>query len=178
MMKKYNALLATGIVAIISIIAVTIAGVYYILKYEPKPPITVTEYVEVPVTEYVTVTEYVPQVQVEYVTETVPQELVQFESVVALREWLGEEGIYSLLLPAGETTVCWKEAYALQDRARRDGYDVFIQTVWPDVYNKHFTLMSIESPHMINATVIGKDVIFIEPQTKEVVTAGYLVGWK
>ena len=104
-------------------------------------------------------------------------ELKQFESVNELRYWLGSEGKYSMLLPSGQRAMCWHYAFSLQDRARLDGYDIYIQTVYPNIYNAYFMLMSISTPHVVNATIINGDIYFIEPQTNEIAHVGYLVNW-
>lgn len=139
-------------------------------------PVEVERIVTVTVTEYVTTIKEVP-VEVEK-TISLPVELRQFESPEELRDWLGEEGKQYLLLPPGVEDICWYYALALQERARKAGYDIFFQTAWPEVYNSFFSLMAIDTAHALNATIIKGQVYFIEPQTNEIALAGWLQDWK
>ena len=81
----------------------------------------------------------------------------EFESVEALKAWLAEDDSDSTLYIFGSGSLsnydCDDYATALVYNALCDGYLVSLQ---------------IESNHMLNSTVIGNDIYFIEPQNDEV----------
>ncbi len=144
-----------------------------------------TEYIEVEKTVYADKPIYIEQivervvevekiVEVERVVEItieVPMELKSFGNVTALREWLGEEGRFVLL---GKNKDCDDYALWLQNKGLKDGYLISIEAIFPDEYNKLFTRMEINEPHLMNSVIIGNEYWYIEPQTREIILSGYL----
>jgi hypothetical protein len=81
----------------------------------------------------------------------------QFESLAELRAWLAEDDSDSTLYIFGSGCLgcydCDDYATALVYNALCDGYAISTQ---------------IEGKHMLNSTIIGNDIYYIEPQTDEV----------
>ena len=81
----------------------------------------------------------------------------EFESVSELKAWLAEDDTDSTLYIFGAGCLlsydCDDYAVALVYNALSDGYSVSLQ---------------IEGNHMLNSTVIGNNIYFVEPQTDEV----------
>lgn len=114
------------------------------------------EYIEVPVEAPVIVEEEV------IVEIPVPMELREFASQKELKEWLDQDNTEGALYFSGSIDFsgyydCDDYAIALMRNALEDGY-----------------LMSTEiirkgsEFHMINSTIIGNNVYFIEPETNEI----------
>jgi hypothetical protein len=86
----------------------------------------------------------------------------EFGSVDELRVWLALDDTDSTLYIFGSGCIaeydCDDYAIALVRNALADGYAVFLQ---------------IEGEHMLNSTIIGNEIYFIEPQTDEVWLWGY-----
>ncbi len=86
----------------------------------------------------------------------------EFESLDGLKAWLAEDDSNTTLYIFGSGCMvnydCDDYATALVYNALRDGYAVSLQ---------------IEGNHMLNSTVIGNEIYFIEPQTDEVWLWGY-----
>ena len=112
------------------------------------------------------------------VTVEVPVALKPFGSLEELRAWLGDEGFYTVFGDNGYLK-CDGQALSLQNKAMQDGYIMYFQAIYPDVYNSLFHNMKISygdngGLHAINAVIIEKNFYYIEPQTREVALGGYL----
>jgi hypothetical protein len=81
----------------------------------------------------------------------------EFESVAELKAWLAQDNTDSTFYVFGSGCVshydCDDYAVALARNALADGYLVSTQ---------------VEGDHMLNSTIIGNDIYFIEPQNDEV----------
>jgi hypothetical protein len=81
----------------------------------------------------------------------------EFGSVNELRAWLAQDDTDSTLYIFGAGCMsdydCDDYAVALVNNALADGYAVSLQ---------------VEGNHMLNSTIIGNDIYFIEPQNDEV----------
>jgi hypothetical protein len=86
----------------------------------------------------------------------------EFASVDELQTWLAQDDTDSTLYIFGSGCIaeydCDDYAIALVYNALADGYSVSLQ---------------IEGKHMLNSTIIGNSIYFIEPQTDEVWLWGY-----
>lgn len=86
----------------------------------------------------------------------------EFESLAELEAWLAQDETDTTLYIYGSGCIleydCDDYAVALSRNALADGYSVSLQ---------------IEGNHMLNSTIIGNNVYFIEPQTDEVWLWGY-----
>jgi hypothetical protein len=86
----------------------------------------------------------------------------EFASVDELKAWLAEDDTDSALYIFGSDCIstydCDDYAIALMYNALADGYLVSLQ---------------IEGNHMLNSTIIGNEIYYIEPQTDEVWLWGY-----
>jgi len=86
----------------------------------------------------------------------------EFGSVDELKAWLAQDDTESTLYILGSGCIseydCDDYAVALVHNALADGYAVSLQ---------------IEGSHMLNSTLIGNEIYFIEPQNDEVWLWGY-----
>jgi hypothetical protein len=86
----------------------------------------------------------------------------EFESVAELKAWLAEDDTDSTLYIFGSGCIstydCDDYATALMYNALAHGYLVSLQ---------------IKGNHMLNSTIIGNEIYYIEPQTDEVWLWGY-----
>ena len=86
----------------------------------------------------------------------------EFKSVDELKAWLAQDDTESTLYIFGAACLsnydCDDYAVALERNALLDGYAVSLQ---------------IENDHVLNSTVIGNEIYFIEPQSDEVWFWGY-----
>lgn len=86
----------------------------------------------------------------------------EFASVDELKAWLAQDDTDSTLYIYGSGCIseydCDDYAIALVRNALADGYSVSLQ---------------IEGKHMLNSTIIGNEIYFIEPQTDKVWLWGY-----
>jgi hypothetical protein len=86
----------------------------------------------------------------------------EFKSLDELKAWLAQDDTESTLYIFGagciSTYDCDDFAVALERNALLDGYAVSIQ---------------IENDHVLNSTIIGNEIYFIEPQSDEVWFWGY-----
>ena len=139
---------------------------------EPK-----VEYIEVDYwyAREIKTVEYVP-VEVEVpVTKTVevPIRLRNFESVAELEDWLDTDPIMidavHLIIKADGMEVwdCDDWAKALKEAARKDGYDLDLQTLYYPYIRHPVKRLSPtkQADHEICSSIIGNQKIFIEPQT-------------
>ena len=117
-----------------------------------KPQIlTRTEYVP---SYIVSEVEPIPEVQV--TTEVYPTDFRQFESQVELGKWQAEHYLELQELGKQNNWICVDYALGLQRIAWGEGYLMSVETLI-DKGGK--------TGHMINSTVIGDDIIFLEPQS-------------
>jgi hypothetical protein len=112
------------------------------------------------------------------VTVEVPIALKQFGSLEELRTWLGDEGTYMVFGDTGFLK-CDGNTLWLQNKAMEDGYMMYFQAIYPNIYNPLFHDMQISyglnnGLHAINAVIIGREFYYIEPQTREVALGGHL----
>ena len=81
----------------------------------------------------------------------------EFKSVDELKAWLDQDATDNTLYIFGDGCIsnydCDDYAVALERNALRDGYSVSLQ---------------IEDNHVLNSTIIGNKIYFIEPQSDEV----------
>jgi len=112
-----------------------------------------------------TQTEYVPRYIVEEVDviqevqvtkEVYPTEFRQFESQEELGKWQAKHYLELQELGKRNNWICVDYALEMQRIAWRDGYLMSIETLIDKGGN---------TGHMINSTVIGDDIIFLEPQS-------------
>ena len=108
-----------------------------------------------------TITETVYRVETEIVE--VEKSLRHFDSLFELGEWLAPITIWS-----GD---CEDFALGLQGLALDDGFIVDFEVIYPNEYNKLFKehKLGVNTVHAINLVIIGNEVYYIEPQTKEIV---------
>ena len=66
---------------------------------------------------------------------------------------------------------CDDYARRLQDRALQEGYIISFEVIRHTEYNSLFSKKKLPTGaiHAINSVIIGNDVYYIEPQTKEIV---------
>lgn len=151
---------------IVAVIAAVTAAVFT-LTSEPETDVVV---VEKPVIQEVEVIKEVVEKEIEYrdvvkeVTVEKPVEQKEFSSKEQLIEWLGEDdNTTAVIFSPGDGEAsdnefdCDDYALNLQQRALKDGF--LMSTT---ITEKDGQL------HMINLTVIGNEVYYIEPQTDEV----------
>jgi len=109
--------------------------------------------------------EYVPQYitkevevirEIKVTKEVYPTEFHQFESQEKLGKWQANHYLELQELGKRNNWICVDYALEMQRRAWRDGYLMSIETLI-DKGGK--------TGHMINSTVIGDDIIFLEPQS-------------
>jgi len=113
----------------------------------------------------VTQTEYVPKYivqevevirEIEVTKEVYPTEFHQFESQEKLGKWQAKHYLELQELGKRNNWICVDYALEMQRRAWRDGYLMSIETLIDK---------GSKTGHMINSTVIGDDIIFLEPQS-------------
>jgi len=104
----------------------------------------------------------------------VPVKLRDFETLEKLEQWLEETGIRVQF--GGNLFDCDNYALGLQQKAINDGYLMSFEAIRADEYNKLFKANKLTPGelHAINSVIIGNDVYYIEPQTREVVLVGHL----
>lgn len=112
-----------------------------------------------------TQTEYVPSYivneveviqEVQVTKEVYPTEFRQFESQEELGKWQAEHYLELQELGKRNNWICVDYALEMQRIAWRDGYLMSIETLIDQ---------GGKTGHMINSTVIGDDIIFLEPQS-------------
>lgn len=111
-------------------------------------------------------------------------QLIHFQDIGELRRWL--ENIESLDISSvvvdKETNQgiksfdCDDYALMLQERALRDGYVMSFEVINSGEYRNLFKQGQIPDGtiHAINSVIIGNEVYYIEPKTREIVFAAYL----
>ena len=126
------------------------------------------------VVKHSTKVEYQPieSTTVEYKYIETPVELRNFDSLDELEQWLNNANIAVLRFQTTDTKMdCDDYALDLQQKAMSDGYIMSFEVIHPDEYNKLFETGKLppNSLHAINSVVIGNNVYYIEPQTRETV---------
>lgn len=113
------------------------------------------------------ITETKIEYRVEEVTVTeiveVEKSLRHFNSLSELEEWLAPFIVWA--------NDCDDFALSLQKIASRDGYILDFEIIYPGEYNRLFKEMKlgVNVVHAVNLAIIGNEVYYIEPQTREVV---------
>lgn len=110
------------------------------------------------------------------------QKIAPFESLASLEQWLGNTAVinigFSIAGQNGPDTRfdCDDYATGLQAKALQDGYLISVEVIRPAEYNALFQQKQLPEGeiHAINSAIIGNEVYFIEPQTKEVAFAVYI----
>lgn len=71
---------------------------------------------------------------------------------------------------------CDDYALKLQEKALRDGYMMSFEVIRAVEYNTLFKQKQIPNGdiHAINSVILGNEVYYIEPQTREIVFVAYL----
>lgn len=108
------------------------------------------------------------------VVKEVPVKLRNFDSLEELNKWLEETPVQ--LRFGGNLLDCDNCALGSQQKALKDGFVMNFKVIRADEYNRLFKAMKLSSGefHAIDSVIIGNGVYYIEPQTREVVLAGYL----
>ena len=110
--------------------------------------------------------------------------LNQFGSLSELKAWLASDNTDShTYIPT--TFDCDDFALLLIERAKADGYQMYLQTLYYDLYDglwlsfKYYNYKisgyyGFDAYHAMNSVIIGNSVYFIEPQTDEVFFVCYV----
>ena len=172
-MKNKVINIAVRIGILISFLAIGFyAGImFYEVNAEPK---VVIETIQLPAPEpEIIVNEIVKEVRVEVpvIKEVeVYQPLKHFESLESLITWLSFDDTNTHITLTVHSdgnldfnTACEQFALQLQERALEQGYIINLQGIGTFTDG-----VLIGRGHMVNSTIIGNDVYFIEPQTDEV----------
>ena len=115
---------------------------------EPVKPEAITQVKYYPVARYVPLIEYVDKVEyIDRIVE-VPRELKPFESWAELSKWQAQNYIKDCA-----SNSCVDCALEMQRRALKDGYLMSTEVVGQQ-----------GNLHMICSTVIGNQIIFVDPQ--------------
>ena len=163
--------------------------------YQPK---VITEYEVVTVDRIVEKTVYTPiervietivyepvekivyeQVEKPVVKEVeVSRPLLHFENINNFEQWLSNVNLiaigFNVIDPSNNDVTefdCDDYARRLQDKALEDGYIISFEVIRFSEYNSLFKEKKLPfgAIHAINSAIIGNDVYYIEPQTKEIV---------
>ncbi len=111
-------------------------------------------------------------------TVEIPRPLTYFENIDALRQWINNVNQVQIGFNVVDQNNhnltkfdCDDYARNLQDKALRDGYIISFEVIRASEYNSTFKEKKIPSNaiHAINSAIIGNEVYYIEPQTKEIV---------
>jgi len=114
----------------------------------------------------------------------IPRPLRYFHDFDELEEWLKN-------IPALDTAPdadgkkndkrvkpfdCDDYAMKLQEKALNDGYIMSFEVIHPVEYNAIFKQKRIptDAIHAINLVIIGNEIYYVEPQTREIVFVAYL----
>ena len=126
------------------------------------------------VVKHSTKVEYQPveSTVVEYKYIETPVVLRNFDSLDELEQWLNDTNVTAIRFQSPDTKIdCDDYALELQQKAMSDGYIMSFEVIHPGEYNKLFETRQLppNSLHAINSVVIGNNVYYIEPQTRETV---------
>jgi len=113
-----------------------------------------------------------------------PKPLRHFDNLDELEEWLENTSVLDIDLDADgkendkhvKPFDCDDYAIRLQERALSSGYIMSFEIIHPVEYNSVFKQKRIptDAIHAINLVIIGNEIYYIEPQTKEIVFVAYL----
>ena len=122
-------------------------GVFVPIKAETKAiPQAITQTINVPV--------------------DVPTQLKDFDNLEQLKAWVNNHAVYGV-----GTGLCGDKAIAYKDMAAQEGYYLSLQAVENGMIFG-IKVIDISVPHMGNLALIGKDVYYVDPQTKGI----FLIG--
>ena len=108
----------------------------------------------------------------------VPRPLLHFENTNDLKQWLSNVNLIEIgfnVVDQNNNNItkfdCDDYARSLQDKALQDGYIISFEVIRSAEYNSLFREKKIPvgAIHGINSAIIGNEVYYIEPQTKEIV---------
>ena len=113
-----------------------------------------------------------------------PRPLRDFQDLEELEQWLGNievrdiaEGVTAKEVNQGiKSFDCDDYALKLQEKALREGYIMSFEIIYPSEYNNLFKQGQIPAGtiHAINLVIIGNEVYYIEPKTREIVFVAHL----
>jgi len=108
----------------------------------------------------------------------VSRPLLHFENISNLKQWLSNVNLIEIgfiVIDQNNNNIskldCDDYARSLQDKALQDGYIISFEVILSAEYNSLFKEKRIPAGaiHAINSAIIGNEVYYIEPQTKEIV---------
>jgi len=94
----------------------------------------------------------------------------EFQSLDELKSWLAEDNTNAIHLISGE--YAWEGTWVDPDYDCDDYATTLMRNALEDGYLVS-TQISVFTQHMLNSTIIGNRIYFIEPQTDEVWLSGY-----
>ena len=104
--------------------------------------------------------------------------LTYFENINELKQWLSDVNLVQIgfnVIDQNNHNItkfdCDDYARNLQDKALQDGYIISFEVIRASEYNSTFKEKKIPSGaiHAVNSAIIGNEVYYIEPQTREIV---------
>lgn len=108
----------------------------------------------------------------------VSRPLLHFENTNDFKQWLSNVNLIEIgfsVIDQNNNNItkfdCDDYARSLQDKALQDGYIISFEVIRSAEYNSLFRekKIPIGAIHGINSAIIGNEVYYIEPQTKEIV---------
>lgn len=108
----------------------------------------------------------------------VSRPLLHFENTNDFKQWLSNVNLIEIgfsVIDQNNNNItkfdCDDYARSLQDKALQDGYIISFEVIRSAEYNSLFREKKIPvgAIHGINSAIIGNEVYYIEPQTKEIV---------
>jgi len=108
----------------------------------------------------------------------VSRQLLHFENMNNFEQWLSNVNLIKIgfnVIDQSNNNIskfdCDDYARSLQDKAIQDGFIVSFEVIRSSEYNSLFKEKKIPAGaiHAINSAIIGNEVYYIEPQTKEIV---------
>jgi len=113
-----------------------------------------------------------------------PKLLRHFQDLNELEQWLGNNAVLDIRFNMVDKETdqhikrfdCDDYAIRLQEKALRDGYIMSFEVIRYGEYNALFKQKQIPNGaiHAINSVILGNEVYYIEPQTREIVFVAYL----
>jgi len=110
--------------------------------------------------------------------------LRHFQNLDELERWLGNMWVLDIRFDVFDKETgqrirkfdCEDYAIRLQEKALGDGYIMSFEVILPVEYNALFKQKRLSNGaiHAINSVILGNEVYYIEPQTREIVFAAYL----
>jgi len=104
--------------------------------------------------------------------------LTYFENIGDFKQWLDGVNLVQIgfnVIDQNNNNItkfdCDDYARSLQDKSLQDGYIISFEVIRASEYNSMFKEKRIPSGaiHAVNSAIIGNEVYYIEPQTKEIV---------